>query len=89
MKSEDKGYFPYLFNKTSNYDVELDHLPDISNYCMESKKPDEYRKFLEWLVALLIDLGKLFRYTQNYNTPFELKRELIEYGDNDTAPLLI
>jgi hypothetical protein len=63
------------FNTFENKDVELPHLPDIKYYSPETMKPNEHKKFLSW-------------YEQNKDTPFNLRRELHIYGENDTKILL-
>jgi hypothetical protein len=72
---EEKPYFPYLFNSQRNKDVVLPHLPNAEYYTPEKMKPDEQQKFYEW-------------YEANKRTPFNLRKELHAYGENDTKILL-
>ena len=65
-----KGYFPHLINKSDNQDLVLDKLPDASFYGADTMKPDERAKFIDW-------------HTQNKNTRFVLKDELIRYCKSD------
>jgi hypothetical protein len=72
---DEKPYFPYLFNSQKNKDADLKHLPDIKYYQPESMKKEEYEKFMRW-------------YEDNKDQPFNLRKELYSYGENDTKILL-
>jgi hypothetical protein len=71
----DKQYFPHLFNKASNYNNPLPHLPPIKDYFPETMKTADRQKFMDW-------------YNRNYNTPFDLKEKLPEYCLNDVNILI-
>jgi G:T-mismatch repair DNA endonuclease (very short patch repair protein) len=75
LKTNDKPFFPYLFNCKKNKDAVLDTLPPIEDYSPDSKKPEDREKLLTW-------------YAANKNTRFCLKEALYEYGENDTQILL-
>lgn len=74
LNIENKQWFPYLFNTRSNYDVELDHLPDKKYYLPNSMKPKKRDNFLQW-------------YEANYFTPFSLKTQIPIYTINDVVIL--
>jgi len=67
-------YFPHLFNRSENYNVELDHLPHMRYYSPNEMSPTARPKFVAW-------------YRENYNTPFSLREQLPEYCGNDTEIL--
>jgi hypothetical protein len=71
----DKQYFPHLFNKPSNYNNPLPHLPPSNDYLPETMKTADRQKFMDW-------------YNRNYNTPFDLKEKLPEYCSNDVSILI-
>lgn len=74
LKVNDKPFFPHMYNRSGNYRVRLDHLPDRHYYCPESFSKDKLEKFETW-------------YQQNYNTPFYLPDKLKEYCRNDVEIL--
>ena len=70
LKIEEKQHFPHMFNKSTNYDNVLDHLPAREDYCPNQKKKEELKSFDKW-------------YINNYKQKFDLKEKLAEYCCND------
>lgn len=76
LSCADKPFFPYLFNKKSNYDSDLNCLPEQHYYSPESMSEKKYEEFCKW-------------YNENKdNKPFCLRKELREYTRNDTEILM-
>ena len=66
LKTTPKGFFPHLYNRDSNLEIQRKNLPPISDYVCGSMKPDKRTKFLDW-------------YEQNKENPFILYKELRLY----------
>jgi hypothetical protein len=77
LNVQDKGWFPYLYNRNENLHVRLDNLPDMHFYAPQTMKPDKALDFYH------------FYYTNavQKKTPFCLSEALIEYGANDVRIL--
>jgi hypothetical protein len=73
-KVDHKPFFPYLFNRRSNYDVHLNNLPPMETYCPDHMDTKRRRRFEEW-------------HSTNYRTPFHLPKDLKEYTFNDVKLL--
>ncbi|KAH7710232.1 Protein C25F9.2 protein [Aphelenchoides avenae] len=71
---QDKGIFPFHYNKAENYFVELPHLPEKHYYGYATMKPSKQAAFDAW-------------YAGNYNTPFMLARDIQVYCENDVEIL--
>ncbi|VDK59201.1 unnamed protein product [Anisakis simplex] len=70
LNIEAKLYFPHLYNRPENYDIERGVLPETRYYSPEHMLPDVRVKFMNW-------------YDLNVNTPFCLRRDLVVYCVND------
>jgi hypothetical protein len=73
---EEKPFFPHIYNKKVNLDVELPHLPPKSDYLYRSMKPKKKQAFEQW-------------YNAAVNTPFCLRQELASYCSADVRLLNI
>ena len=65
LKCDNKMFFPHLFNKKSNMNVKLEHLPPMEDYCPNTMKDKKLEQFRKW-------------YNTNKNTPFNLFDSLRE-----------
>ncbi|KAL3116545.1 hypothetical protein niasHT_009953 [Heterodera trifolii] len=74
LKIQDKQHFPHMFNKSSNYDKVLPHLPPREDYCPNQMKKADLQSFNNW-------------YNNNLHQPFDLKEKLPEYCCNDVKIL--
>ncbi|KAL3121003.1 hypothetical protein niasHT_009654 [Heterodera trifolii] len=70
LKIQDKQHFPHMFNKLSNYDNVLPHLPPREDYCPNQMKKPDLQNFDDW-------------YNNNLHQKFDLKEKLPEYCCND------
>uniref|UniRef100_A0A914HM00 ATP-dependent DNA helicase n=1 Tax=Globodera rostochiensis TaxID=31243 RepID=A0A914HM00_GLORO len=76
LNCQDKPFFPYLFNKKSNYNVRLDTLPDKCYYSPESMSEKKFEEFSKW-------------HDENSDKmSFYLPDELRIYTRNDTEILM-
>lgn len=80
LKCENKHYFPYLFNKRSNYEICPVYkckpsLPPLECYVPNAKKKDEREKLIQW-------------YEKNRGTVFYLPEQLESYVCNDVEILM-
>lgn len=71
----DKGWFPHLANKSSNFGITLPCLPPKSDYMCDGMMPGKRQAFDEW-------------YEANKHQPFELDEELPSYCLNDVVILM-
>ena len=69
----EKGTFPHLFNRTINENY-VGPVPSIEEYCVESMRPKDREKFLEW-------------YAQQQGKIFNFKEELLKYCKLDVKIL--
>ncbi|KAL3087668.1 hypothetical protein niasHT_028974 [Heterodera trifolii] len=74
LKIQDKQHFPHMFNKETNYDNVLPHLPQRQDYCPNQMKKADLQSFDNW-------------YNNNLHQPFDLKEKLPEYCCNDVKIL--
>lgn len=88
----DKPFFPHLFNRPENIDVQLHgRLPDLDYYAPDEKSPEERKRLIEWHAA------ENARLAQQQNNAadvgggggggrcrgFHLRVDLVEYCEND------
>ena len=59
-------HFPHAFNRQENYEVELDHLPDIKYYRPDSMMPEQREEFLRW-------------HAENWDQKFKLADVIADY----------
>uniref|UniRef100_A0AC34R248 DNA-directed DNA polymerase n=1 Tax=Panagrolaimus sp. JU765 TaxID=591449 RepID=A0AC34R248_9BILA len=71
---DDKPFFPYGFNDPRNYNNILDHLPPKSDYYYDEMTEEKQARFNKW-------------YEENYNTCFDLMKELSIYCEADVMLL--
>jgi hypothetical protein len=69
---EEKHFFPHLYNRTENLDVELPHLPQKDDYLYRSMMPKKKSNFDEWYESAKLN-------------PFTLKEELASYCCADVS----
>ncbi|WP_169716431.1 DNA polymerase [Oceanimonas doudoroffii] len=69
-----KGYFPYLFCRSENWNY-VGAYPDADQYCPSQMKPAERNDFYTW-------------YNAHKNKVFDFQKELREYTESDVDILL-
>jgi hypothetical protein len=69
---EEKHFFPHLFNKVANLNVELPHLPPPADYLFSSMKPAKKEAFDRW-------------YSVAKTEPFCLREALASYCTSDVS----
>jgi hypothetical protein len=67
---EEKEFFPHLYNRDQNLDVQLDNLPPKEDYIHRAMKPSKKEKFEEW-------------YESAKDEPFCLREALASYCCSD------
>lgn len=77
LSVEVKGYFPHFYNQDSNMDVELPNLPPLHYYSPDSMKEEDRFTFLHWYYANAIVK----------QTPFHLRKDILDYCRNDVTIL--
>jgi len=75
LSIRDKGFFPYLFNRSENLDAQLTTLPPKKGFAPHCMTKPQREEFEAW-------------YEQNYGNGFHLAEELAAYCCNDTNILL-
>jgi len=79
---ESKPYFPHLFTRYENLDLELDQLPDAKYYAPEWMSVKEHAEFQRWYAEEQKRPSK-----EGEPTKFNLRRDLVLYCKNDVAIL--
>lgn len=74
LKVQAKPFFPYLFVRRPNLDLNLPYLPPSSDYQPEWMSEAERSNFVRW-------------YNSERHTPFHLRTALESYCDNDVTIL--
>lgn len=77
LEVQDKGWFPYLWNKEENLNIHLRNLPPREYYNPDGMKQDKLEAFEEWYEANAV----------KKKTPFKLRWELKLYCMNDVRIL--
>ncbi|CAO4369489.1 unnamed protein product [Caenorhabditis nigoni] len=75
LKTESKGYFPYLFNQPVNYGKVLPGLPPVEFYEPRFMSVKGRAEFEEW-------------YEEHKDTPFNFDEEIVKYCKNDVQILV-
>ncbi|PIC40730.1 hypothetical protein B9Z55_008378 [Caenorhabditis nigoni] len=75
LKTEAKGYFPYLFNHPDNYGKTLPNLPSIKYYEPNFMSAKGHSDFEVW-------------YEENKYMPFNFDEEIVKYCQNDVQILV-
>ena len=79
---ESKPYFPHLFTKYENLDLNLERLPDAKYYAPEWMSIKERAEFIRWHSEEQKYPSKL-----GESAKFNLRRDLVVYCSNDVAIL--
>ncbi|KAH7676020.1 Protein C25F9.2 protein, partial [Aphelenchoides avenae] len=79
LECEAKPWFPYLYNRSENYNEVKTGVPPIKGYCPGNMTEKELKQFKAWY-------GKQLRNWNNIR--FDLKKELREYCISDCNNLL-
>jgi hypothetical protein len=79
LNCEAKPWFPYLYNRSDNYDTVLEGLPPVKDYCPGNMTEKEFKQFKAWYNGQSKNWG---------NIRFDLQKELREYCISDCTNLL-
>ncbi|KAH7703628.1 Protein C25F9.2 protein [Aphelenchoides avenae] len=79
LECEAKPWFPYMYNRSENYNEVITGVPPIKDYCPGNMTEKELKQFKAWY-------GEQLRNWNNIR--FDLKKELREYCMSDCNNLL-